>query len=438
MDQYFYSTRDSSRKADLATALFKSLAPDGGLYMPASLPDLGADFWATSHELSFPQLAAALCKAVLGTLIPDQVIDRVCQEAFDFEVPLVELDPDVYALELFHGPSLAFKDFGARFMARLMSWLLDSGQMAANNVDVLVATSGDTGGAVAMGFLGTPNIRVTILFPEGRVSALQQAQLTALGQNIRAIAVKGTFDDCQRLVKQAFADTALNQQYQLTSANSINLFRLLPQGFYYAWAYSRLKDRLKNGRLVVSVPSGNFGNICSGMIMQRLGCPITHFVAGTNANDVVPRFLKSGQYEPLKTIPTISNAMDVGAPSNWERIAHLYHQDHSKIKKQLSGYAFSDEVTTLAIEQIFGLRHYALEPHAAIGYLALKTYLKSNLLATGVFLGTAHPAKFLDVMPEHVAAAVQIPDRLSALANRAQEFATIDADYEAFVNVFSH
>ncbi len=447
--QFFYSTRGTAPKADLAHALFRSLAPDGGLYMPANIPDLGTQFWDQIDALSFQEIAFELTNALIGQFLPSDALRKICNQAFDFEVPVTWLEDDVYVLELFHGPSLAFKDFGARFMSRIMSNLLQSGTDLSEvlgkvdqtesgtgpMVDVLVATSGDTGGAVAMGFLGTPGIRVTILYPKGKVSHLQELQLTTLGQNVRAIEVDGTFDDCQALVKQAFNDSTLRGKLWLTSANSINLFRLIPQSLYYAWAYAQLKGKLKQDRLTISVPSGNFGNLCAGLLIQRMGCPITQFVASTNVNNVVPRYLSTGLYDPQPTIPTISNAMDVGSPSNWERIAHLFKNDYGQIRKLITGFDFSDEVTTLAMSQIFALRHYILEPHAAVAYLGLKTYLKQNLPSTGVLLATAHPAKFTDVMPAEVAKAVEVPERLAVLRGRPKVAIPISNDYAALKQI---
>ena len=419
--------------ADLRTALFRSLADDGGLFMPADIPVLDASFWKSAQDLTFPELAFQLANALLKDCIPPSVIRSICDEAFDFELPLIRLEDEVYALELFHGPSLAFKDFGARFMAGLMAYLIEdsaNSQLGTSTVNILVATSGDTGGAVAMGFLGTPGVKVTILYPAGKVSYWQELQLTTMGRNITAIALDGTFDDCQALVKKAFQDQELMEKLWLSSANSINLFRLIPQSFYYAWIYAQLGNGLKGGRLVVSVPSGNFGNLCAGLLAQRMGCPISHFVASTNFNDVVPRYLEDGVYKPLPTVSTISNAMDVGSPSNWERISHLFGNDYESIKRQISGYSFSDEVTTLAIEQVYGLHQYLLEPHAAIGYLGLKTYQKSHLPCTGVFLGTAHPAKFTEVLPVELGLKVEIPNQLKQLERKTKKIEELPNDFD--------
>lgn len=436
MVSHFYSTRNLALEAQLPAVVFESLAPDGGLYWPDQLPTLPASFWENAANLSFPELAYELAKPVLGKWIPDQALHTICHEAFNFPVPLVELEQDVFLLELFHGPSLAFKDVGARFMARIMSFLLQQGQWKADvgkPVHVLVATSGDTGGAVAMGFLQTPGIEVTILYPSGKVSHLQEQQLTTLGHNIRAVEVNGSFDDCQALVKKAFADTDLRQQVQLTSANSINFCRLFPQSFYYAWAAVQLRQNAAvKERLVVAVPSGNYGNLCAALIAQAMGCPITHLIASSNANNVVPRYLRSGQYAPLPTVPTISNAMDVGLPSNWERISHHLGGDYATIRKAISGYDFSDEVTTLCMEQIHGLRHQVLEPHTAVGYLGLKSYKKYNLPCTGIVAATAHPAKFLEAMPEKVAADVTIPERLAKLSDRTKASTQMGPDYDSF------
>lgn len=438
---HFISTRNPQLKATLSDVVFRSLAPDGGLYMPNHIPVLPAEFWQNCHTLTLPALATEILAAHLKQFVPKEVLASICADAFDFEVPLVPLEQGVHVMELFHGPSLAFKDFGARFMARIMAYLLQSGQGptqdAQQSVHVLVATSGDTGGAVAMGFLGTPGIKVTILYPSGKVSHLQEKQLTALGQNIRALEVNGSFDHCQALVKQAFSDADLREQLVLTSANSINYCRLLPQAVYYAWAYAQLKDQLAQetrlgNRLVFSIPSGNYGNLCAALILREMGCPITALVASSNANNVVPRFLQSGTYEPKPTVATLSNAMDVGQPSNWERITHILGHDHKAIGKVLVGHDFSDEVTTLAMEQIIHLRGYVLEPHTAVGYLGLKSYQKNHLPCMGVVAATAHPAKFLEAMPAVVAQEVTIPERLAALADREKVATYIEPDYTTF------
>src|SRR5471030_1974775 len=342
-----YSTNNPSTRVSFKEAVFNSMPQDKGLYMPVEIPRLDDKFINNLDRYTLPEIAFQVAKNLLGSDIPDDNVKAIIDDAINFYAPIVKLEDKVYVLELFHGPSLAFKDFGARFMSRVMSYFLEEGE---KQLDVLVATSGDTGGAVALGFLGVPNTRVTILYPKGKVSDIQELQLTTNGQNIRAVEVDGTFDDCQALVKQAFVDPELHQEFRLTSANSINIARLIPQTFYYFNAYAQL---LRQGRskVVFAVPSGNFGNIGAGLLAWKMGLPVKQFIAATNANDTVPQFLSTGFYKPKPSVATLSNAMDVGNPSNWVRIAHIF-QNPEKLKQRVTGGSYTDEQTKLAIEAV--------------------------------------------------------------------------------------
>jgi threonine synthase len=371
-----------------------------------------------------------VAKNLLGDDIPDDDLKAIIYDAISFLAPVVKLEENVFVLELFHGPSLAFKDFGARFMSRVMSYFLEAGE---KQLDVLVATSGDTGGAVALGFLGVPNTRVTILYPKGKVSDIQELQLTTNGQNIRAVEIDGTFDDCQALVKQAFTDAELNEKFRLTSANSINIARLIPQTFYYFNAYAQL---LKQGtdKVVFSVPSGNFGNIGAGLLAWKMGLPVKHFIAATNVNDTVPEFLKTGVYQPKPSVATLSNAMDVGDPSNWVRIADLFKDDIQKLKTLVTGYRYDDEETINAIKFIYDNNNYVACPHTAIAWQALKDWQQDNYRGdfAGVFLSTAHPCKFPDVYPGSIANKVIVPEQVKNLAKKSKQSVALGKDFEGF------
>src|SRR5476651_2558871 len=369
-----YSTNNPSTRVSFKEAVFNSMPQDKGLYMPVEIPRLDDNFINNLDNYSLPEIAFHVAKNLLGDDIPDDDLKAIINDAINFYAPVVELEENVYVLELFHGPSLAFKDFGARFMSRVMSYFLEDGE---KQLDVLVATSGDTGGAVALGFLGVPNTRVTILYPKGKVSVIQEQQLTTNGQNIRAIEVDGTFDDCQALVKQAFTDKELNEKLRLTSANSINIARLIPQTFYYFNAYAQL---LKQGinKAIFSVPSGNFGNIGAGLLAWKMGLQVEHFIAATNVNDTVPEFLKTGVYQPKPSVATLSNAMAVGDPSNWVRIADLFKGELSALKKLVTGYRYNDEETVKAIVRIFAGYKYVACPHTAIAWLALSDWMEIN------------------------------------------------------------
>ncbi|GAB3827120.1 threonine synthase [Hymenobacter jeollabukensis] len=426
-----YSTNDHALRVPFREALFNSLPADRGLYLPVDIPRLPADFWERLPSLSLPQLAYELAHALLRDAVPAEALRRLIDEAIDFPAPVVALDADTYVLELFHGPSLAFKDFGARFMSRLMGYFLR--QEGGQPLDVLVATSGDTGGAVALGFLGVPGVRVTILYPRGKVSPIQRRQLTTNGHNIRALEVDGTFDDCQALVKQAFGDAELNERFRLTSANSINIARLIPQAFYYVNAYAQLR-RQGRSEVVFAVPSGNFGNLGAGLLAWRMGLPVRQFLAATNANDTVPAFLRTGHYQPKPSVATLSNAMDVGNPSNWARIADLFRHDPAALTDLVTGYSFSDDDTRAAIRQVFDQYGYVVCPHTAIAWRAWQQWQQEHPQesAAGVFLATAHPCKFPDVFPADVAARIEVPSAAAALAGQKEQQTPIAADFEAF------
>lgn len=403
---------------------------DKGLYMPVEIPQLDATFIENIEQYTLPEIAYKVASALLKDEIPADDLKALINDAINFEAPAVKLDEKTFVLELFHGPSLAFKDFGARFMSRVMAYFLKDGEQL---LDVLVATSGDTGGAVALGFLGVPNTRVTILYPEGKVSPIQELQLTTNGQNIRAIEVKGTFDDCQALVKQAFADADLNAKFRLTSANSINISRLIPQTFYYFNTYAQLKKQGFND-VVFSVPSGNFGNIGAGLLAYKLGLPVKQFIAATNVNDTVPRFLETGNYETKPSTQTYSNAMDVGAPSNWVRIMDLFNQDVDTLKKVVTAYRFTDEETLAGIKALDNQFNYVACPHTAIAYLAVEKYRNENQAdeSAAVFLSTAHACKFPDIFPEAIAAKIEIPEQVIALESKPKQADQLGVDFEGF------
>lgn len=423
----YHSTNNPSHKVDLKEAILRSLPPDNGLYMPDSLPALGEDFWKIWRHLTFTEIGISVADAFFGEDVPPQAIVDIVEGTLEFDAPLVTLGPGDHILELFHGPTLAFKDFGARFMARLMAWLTRGEDQL---LTVLVATSGDTGGAVASAFHNVPGTRVIILYPKGKVSGLQEKQLTALGGNITALEVDGSFDDCQAMVKSAFLDRELSAALNLTSANSINLSRLVPQSFYYIHAARQLPEGVKP---VFVVPSGNFGNLTAGLLAMKLGLPVDHFVAATNRNDVVPEFLKRGIYQPRPSVATISNAMDVGAPSNFVRMQALFDGSWETMKQQISGIAFSDDETRAAIREVKALHDYQIDPHGAVGWLAAKHWRANHPGAATVTLETAHPAKFPDVMNEELGAgAVEVPERLAVLADKPKVAIPLGTDTAAF------
>jgi len=425
-----YSTNNKDLRVSFKEAVFNSMPQDKGLYMPVEIPQLDADFIQNIEQYSLPEIAYKIASTLLKDEIPADDLKALIDDAINFEAPAVKLDDKTFVLELFHGPSLAFKDFGARFMSRVMAYFLKDGEQL---LDVLVATSGDTGGAVALGFLGVPNTRVTILYPKGKVSPIQELQLTTNGQNIRAIEVKGTFDDCQALVKQAFADDELNAKFRLTSANSINISRLIPQTFYYFNTYAQLKKQGLNN-VIFSVPSGNFGNIGAGLLAYKLGLPVKQFIAATNVNDTVPRFLETGVYETKPSTQTYSNAMDVGAPSNWIRIMDLFNNNVDALKKVVTSYRFNDEETLEGIKEIDAKFNYVACPHTAIAYLAIEKFRKENPAdeSAAVFLSTAHACKFPDIFPQDIAAKIEIPEQVTALESKLKYADKLNADFEIF------
>ena len=421
-----YSTSHQVPNVNLKEAVFKGLPDDNGLFMPDHIPALSASFFENIEKYSFQDIAFEVCKALIGDEVPETEIRSIVNDVLTFDAPVLRVQDNIYVLELFHGPTAAFKDFGARFMARLMSYFL---QKEKKEIMILVATSGDTGSAVAQGFLGTPGIKVTILYPSNKVSDLQEKQLTTLGENITALEVLGTFDDCQRMVKQAFLDKQLTSKINLSSANSINISRLIPQSFYYFYAYAQAK---KFGKPVVfSVPSGNFGNISGGLIAKKMGLPVSKFIAATNVNDIMPKYIKTGLFEPKLSVATISNAMDVGNPSNYPRVIELYNKDIEALRKDVVGKSYTDEETSEALRNVYDKTGYIMDPHGAVGYLGLKEYLKeSNVDATGIFLATAHPAKFIEVVNDVIGKEVEIPARLKEVMHKKKESIVIENDFE--------
>lgn len=409
----YYSLNKTAPSVGFQTAVIQGLAPDRGLYFPSNINPLPASFFEGIGALTHAEIAHCVIEQFVGNEIPEPVLRSIIEETLCFDFPLVEVEKDIYSLELFHGPTMAFKDVGARFMSRCLGYF-NRGKNSSNTV--LVATSGDTGGAVAAGFLGVPGVQVAILYPSGKVSDIQELQLTTLGQNINAFEVDGAFDDCQDMVKRAFLDEQLAHK-NLTSANSINIARWLPQMFYFFFAYKALKHL--NRELVFSCPSGNFGNSCAGVMAKHLGLPMKHMVTATNVNDTVPRYMQGRGYEPRPTIATISNAMDVSNPSNFVRILALYNNDLEQLQRDFSSFCFTDEQTREAMKQIYQQRAYIAEPHGAVGYLGLKQYLEQNKSdAVGVFLETAHPIKFLDTVEPTLGVKLDIPNQIQSVLNK--------------------
>ena len=423
-----YSTKNPNATVSLKEAVFKGLPADNGLFMPVSITPLPQHFFDTIEHKSFKEIAFEVSKALIGDDIPSNDLQQIIDEVITFDAPAVHVKDNKYVLELFHGPSFAFKDFGARFMARLMSYFL---QKEKKEINILVATSGDTGSAVAQGFLNMPGIKVTILYPSKKVSEIQEKQLTTLGQNITALEVDGNFDDCQRMVKEAFLDKELNEKMNLSSANSINISRLIPQSFYYFYAYAQLKKLGKP--LVFCTPSGNFGNICAGLIGKKLGLPVYKFIAATNANDIVPKYLWTGLFEPKASVATISNAMDVGNPSNFARIQALFDSDIEKTKAEIVGKAYTDEETKVAMKSVFAETGYVMCPHTAVAYLGLGEYLKeSGADVTGVFLATAHPAKFIDIVEDVIGQKIEIPEKLKIVLAKEKKSILLSNNFVDF------
>jgi threonine synthase len=424
---HYYSTNQGVSQASFREAVLAGLAPDGGLFMPASLPLFPSAFFAELGGLSFQD------GCFIGQEIDEGTLRAMVGDAINFEAPLAEVSPGLFSLELFHGPTLAFKDFGARFMARVMSHFVEQ---AGRELLVLAATSGDTGSAVANGFLNVPNVRVVLLYPSGKVSRVQEMQLTTLGANIVALEVDGVFDDCQRLVKRAFAEPELTRSRLLSSANSINIARLIPQTFYYFRAYAQLPDRRKP--LYISVPSGNFGNLSAGLMAKKMGLPVVKFIAATNVNDVVPEYLSSAIFAPRPSRMTISNAMDVGDPSNFARMLELYGHDAANMRQDVFGAAFTDDETRAAMAELHRQCGYVLDPHGAVAYLGLRRFLKENTQsANGIFLETAHPAKFYDIVEEALGLKVALPEILQSCLGKEKRSIKISADFDEFKRFLS-
>lgn len=419
----YYSTNGNAPFASLKEAVIRGLAPDRGLYMPEKINKLPKSFFDHIEDLSFQEMAYNVADAFFGDDVEPEALRKIVYDTLAFPTPAVKVTDDIYSLELFHGPTLAFKDVGARFMARLLQYFNKEQQ-----VNVLVATSGDTGSAVANGFLGVDGIHVYVLYPKGKVSKIQESQFTTLGQNITAIEVDGVFDDCQALVKNAFMDAELNSHMKLTSANSINVARFLPQAFYYFNAYAQLKHMGKD--IVVCVPSGNFGNITAGLFGQQMGLPIKRFIAANNANDIFYNYLKSGKYSPQPSKQTIANAMDVGDPSNFARVLALYGNSHEEICRHISGATYTDEQIRQSISECYTNNHYLLDPHGACGYQALKDNLQEG--EVGIFLETAHPAKFKQTVESIINEEVAIPERLAAFMKGTKQSIAMPNDFAEF------
>ena len=424
----YYSTNGKAPIADLQKAVVKGLAEDRGLYMPERIEKLPKAFFDNIQDMKFQDIAYNVASNFFGEDVDEDALQDIVYDTLSFDCPVVEVKDNIYTLELFHGPTLAFKDVGARFMARLLGYFLR--QESSKLVNVLVATSGDTGSAVANGFLGVEGIHVYVLYPKGKVSPIQECQFTTLGQNITAIEVDGVFDDCQALVKSAFMDEELNQHMKLTSANSINVARFLPQAFYYFNAYARMKALGKADNLVMCVPSGNFGNICAALFGHEMGLPIKRFIAANNANDVFYNYLQTGKYEPKASIQTLANAMDVGDPSNFARIYDLYGKSHERISSLISGATYKDEQIAETMRQCYSETGYVLDPHGACGYKALEEGLQEGEI--GVFCETAHPAKFKEKVDSILGTDIEIPARLRAFMEGEKQSVEMSKDFADF------
>ncbi|MCM1517437.1 MAG: threonine synthase [Pseudoflavonifractor sp.] len=426
----YYSTNGTAPKASLEEAVVRGLATDRGLYMPESIPTIPKAFFNHIGEMSLPDIAYVVANTLFGQDIESDKLKEIVNETLNFDIPLKHVADNRYSLELFHGPTLAFKDVGARFMARLLGYF-NRKKNNSSTVNVLVATSGDTGSAVANGFLNVPGVRVFVLYPKGKVSRIQEAQFTTLGSNITAIEVNGTFDDCQALVKAAFMDRELNDHMLLTSANSINVARFLPQMFYYFHAYAQLARMGKPlDKVVVAVPSGNFGNITAGLIGKRMGLPISRFIAANNRNDVFYKYLKTGTYTPQPSVTTIANAMDVGDPSNFARILDLYSHSHEAIAKEISGFTYTDDEISQTLRDTYRDKHYLLDPHGAVAYRSLLEGLRPD--ETGIFLETAHPAKFKETVESITDDTVKIPSKLAAFMKGEKKTVPLGKQFPSF------
>ena len=424
----YYSTNRKASDATLEEAVVKGLAADRGLYMPHNIRILPASFYEQIDQLSFQEIASQVADAFFGEDVPAETLKQIVYDTLSFDVPVVRVKENIYSLELFHGPTLAFKDVGGRFMARLLGYFIR--EEGKRQVNVLVATSGDTGSAVANGFLGVEGIHVYVLYPKGKVSEIQEKQFTTLGRNITAVEVDGTFDDCQALVKSAFMDQELNERMQLTSANSINVARFLPQAFYYFYAYAQMKKLGREKELVVCVPSGNFGNITAGLFAKRMGLPVKRFIAANNRNDIFYQYLKTGQYAPKPSVQTIANAMDVGDPSNFARILDLYEGSHDAIASEISGETYTDDQIRETVQLTYDETGYLLDPHGACGYRALSENLQPG--EVGVFLETAHPAKFLHTVEDIIGTDINIPEKLKAFMNGTKQSVPMSKNFMTF------
>ncbi|HUZ59028.1 MAG TPA: threonine synthase [Hanamia sp.] len=421
----YYSLNKTAPRVDFKEATIRGLAPDKGLYFPEIIPKYDREFFDSINKYSDEEIAFKIIQPYIGEVISENELKRIVEETINFEIPLVKINESISSLELFHGPTLAFKDVGARFMSRCLGYFVKDNNQ---KITVLVATSGDTGGAVANGFYNVEGVEVVILYPSGKVSSVQEKQLVTLGNNIHAIEIKGTFDDCQKMVKQVFSDEELNKKLFLTSANSINVARWLPQQFYYFFAWKQWPD--KKNPPVICVPSGNFGNICAGLLAHISGLPVKHFLAACNVNRVVPEFLETQNYQPQKAIATISNAMDVGDPSNFIRILELFHHQFSDLKNVLSSDSISDEETRKTIKNVFQEDNYLLDPHGAVAYKALEKFFKKDLRQKGYLLETAHPVKFYDVVEPVINQVIQIPESIKEILNKEKMSISMNARFE--------
>jgi len=419
----YYSLNKNAPVVDFKTATIAGQSPDKGLYFPQSIPQVNKKLLNDIENYSNAAIAYEVIKPFVGDVIPDDLLKKIVEETVNFEIPLVQVTENIYSLELFHGPTLAFKDVGARFMSRCLGYFAKE---KTEKIVVLVATSGDTGGAVANGFYDVPGIEVVILYPSGKVSSVQEKQLTTLGKNIHAIEVNGSFDNCQKMVKETFMDKTLKQQVFLTSANSINVARWLPQQFYYYFLWKQWQD--KSNPPTIAVPSGNFGNICAGLLAQKAGLPIKHFIAACNANDTIPKFFNTGIYKPTTAIATISNAMDVGDPSNFVRILEMFSNENNALKNSLSSVSITDEATAETLLKVFKQNNYLLDPHGAVAYTALQLYLSNNPTEKGVILETAHPVKFYDVIEPITNERVPIPAAIAAQLKLEKKSFKMEAD----------
>ena len=427
----YYSTNGQAPVADLKKAVVKGLAEDKGLYIPQTIKTLPKAFFDEIHNLSFQDIAYNVASAFFGEDVDLDALQDIVYDTLSFDCPVVKVTDNIYSLELFHGPTLAFKDVGARFMARLLRYFTQNTRKTKSHpINVLVATSGDTGSAVANGFLGVDGIHVYVLYPKGKVSPIQECQFTTLGKNITAIEVDGVFDDCQALVKSAFMDEELNQHMKLTSANSINVARFLPQAFYYFNAYAQMKRQGLDRPLVVCVPSGNFGNICAGLFAKRMGLPIERFIAANNANSVFYEYLQTGKYNPRPSIQTIANAMDVGAPSNFARVYDLYNKDYEAICQDISGATYSDAQIADTMREVYQKTGYVCDPHGACGYRALAEGLRADEM--GVFLETAHPAKFKTTVDDILGTDIEIPAKLQAFMKGTKQSVPMTKEFDDF------